>query len=194
MCSCTPLKFGPLLQEFAKNFSLNVSQVAYKYTNEESFAYYLDILEISAKNIDVAEVDDVCDLYGVLFVYNQLFVPCNLTSGTPRPLCSNSCYFFRSNCSREFDSIIKLISIIAKNSLVYDCGNTFHFINVLSNFANSSKDFEEDCIDISGNMLSNFGFYVLDRSHKIVRYSQQNHLKYDFNGIELFTRYVCICT
>ena len=142
----------PLILEYAKNYSLNLSQISYKYTNEETITYYLDVLAISSKTIDVDEID-LCDLYGVLFAYNQIFVPCNLTSGTPRPLCSKFCYFFRSNCSRSFNAIIKFSSIFGKNSFVDDCENTFHFINVFSNFTNSSKDFEEDCIDISGNML-----------------------------------------
>ena len=165
LCSCTPLKLDPLVLEYSKNYSLNLSQVAYKYTNEETFAYYLDLLEIYTKNIgDYKIYIDVCDLCAALFAYNQVLVPCNLTSGTPRPICSKSCYLFRSNCSRAFNAVIKLSRILVRGSLVDNCENTFHFINTFGNFANSSKDFEEDCIDISGNVLSNLEFYVLVKS------------------------------
>ena len=71
----------------------------------------------------------------------------------PRPLCSRFCYLFRSNCKSEYEQTLIYANLFMKNSIVDDCKNTFHFINIVSNFSNSSKDFEDDCLDFPGTYL-----------------------------------------
>ena len=153
-CSCIHLKLDSLILQYSKKFGIHVNVVAYKYTSEETFTTYLKLLEYGGRAVHNYESNiDLCEIYLALLVYNYAFVPCNLTSGTPRPLCSHSCYFARSNCSNSFNFVLKSANIFKEGSFVDDCENTLHFINEVHNFPNSSKYFEDDCIDFPGRLL-----------------------------------------
>ena len=165
ICSCILLKLDTRLLNFIKNLNLYNAvfyTVSYKYTSEENFARYLEYLKLgvdtSCTASYVTEIE-ICDIYGAQFVYHQIFVPCNLTSGTPRPLCSRFCYFFRSNCKSNYDKILKYANVFEKDIIIDDCTNTFQFQNKVSNFTNSSKDFEDDCVDFPGECIAeNFSY------------------------------------
>ena len=95
-----------------------------------------------------------CRLYGAFFLYTNIFIPCNLTTGTPRPLCSKSCYFYRSNCYGDYSRLLKYGGAILMTSFSDDCENTFNIANTVFNFTKVSEDFKDDCLDIPGILLS----------------------------------------
>ena len=114
---------------------------------------YLDVLaRIHLSDLHNYEIK-FCSIYAILYVYNSIFIPCNLTTGTPRPQCSKSCYFLRNNCTRHYNLILEYDKILAEDSFIDDCDNTFNFINNAHNFSNSSKDFEDDCLDLPGMLF-----------------------------------------
>ena len=156
MCSCITLKFNSVILELSRIFSIHFSPVAYMYTSNETIATYLKLVNsVAISELKYESEIDLCEVYIVVLLYNYLFVSCNLTTGTPRPFCSRSCYFVRNNCRSDFDIVLKFADVFKKDSIVDDCENTFHFINTVHNFANSSKDFEDDCIDFPGRLLNN---------------------------------------
>ena len=126
----------------------------YKYTNERNFNQKVSgILEVTVIH-NLRHFDNVlsskCLYYSAIIIYNAVFIPCNLTTGMPRPLCSNACYFFRDFCNAEYTIGIKYLRL---NGIVSDyCENTLEHINKLFYYPNSSKDFESNCIDFTGNV------------------------------------------
>ena len=156
MRSCIILKFNSVVLELFRIFSIHFIPVVYKYTGNETIATYLKLVNsVAISELKYESEIDLCEVYIIVLLYNYLFVSCNLTTGTPRPFCSRSCYFVRNNCRSHFDIVLKFSDVFKKDSIVDDCENTFHFINTVHNFANSSKDFEDDCIFFPGRLLNN---------------------------------------
>ena len=140
-------------------YSLSLNNIVYKYTGEGNITKILNLMKMVAGLLPGYPVTE-CRSYGYILGYNILLVPCNLTTGKPRPLCSNSCYYYRVNCSEEYDSVLRSAKKYNLDS-VSDCDNTFSLINTIFGFANSSKEFEEDCFDIRGMLLNNLRYICM---------------------------------
>ena len=120
----------------------------FKYTSESNFTKFLEALKVAIPYIPLFS-SSRCLFYSAIFVYNYVFVPCNLTTGTPRPLCSSACYTFNYDCDYEYNTIISYANLF-EVPLSDDCENTLHHINKEYGYSNSSKDFENDCLNFPG--------------------------------------------
>ena len=147
LCSCIPLQLNPEVQVYSE-YSVSLNSMIYKYTSESNFTKFLDALVVAVEYLPQLS-STVCLSYSAFFVYNYIFIPCNLTTGSPRPLCSSACYFFRYYCEYQYTTIIAYANLLGI-SIYDDCENTFNHINVIFHYPNSSKDFEDDCIDFPG--------------------------------------------
>ena len=147
-CSCFSIvKLNPEVQIYS-DYDVSLNGMAFKYTSMKNFTKYLDNLIIAARYIPQFSSSS-CLFYSAVFVYNHLFIPCNLTTGTPRPLCSKACYMFSNECEYEYTTMItyaNLIGIPIENG----CENAFGHINSIFNYPNTSKDYENDCYDFPG--------------------------------------------
>ena len=151
MYSCIPLlQLDPSVKIYSE-YSLAVNSMIYNYTSEKNITKFLKTLNLAVQYLPQLSKSE-CSFHGAVFVYNYIFVPCNLTVGTPRPLCSSACYVFRSSCEYEYTTIITYAKLLGI-PLFDDCENTFHHINNLFHYPNSSKDFEDDCFDFPGNCV-----------------------------------------
>ena len=130
------------------DYSVSLNGMIFKYTSEKNLTSLLDILILAVRYIPQFS-SSRCLFYGAVFVYNNLFIPCNLTTGTPRPLCSKACYSFSNDCEYEYNTIINYAHV-AGIPIKNVCENTFTHINSLFNYPNSSKDYENDCYDFPG--------------------------------------------
>ena len=141
------------LQAFSQ-YGLSIDNMIYNYTSEKNFSNYLEALKLGVTIEFFPEFSSsTCLSYAAVFAYNYILIPCNLTTGTPRPLCSTDCYIFRYYCDNLytiFDEYADLLNI----PFVDDCDNTFHHLNEQFNFPNSSQDFKDDCFDFSGTTNS----------------------------------------
>jgi len=118
----------------------------FKYTSDKNISRLLDRLQ-STRNL-LASARSSCKVSTGAFLCNTAFVPCNLTTGTPRPLCSRSCSIFRSVCDREFNVTLSLGEILGIH-FSPSCENTLHHINIGGfGFPNSSSEFEDDCYNL----------------------------------------------
>ena len=85
--------------------------MTYKYTSERNFTRLLEIVEVFVAPSQILRyisnplLSD-CQYYIIIVVYTAFIIPCNLTTGTPRPLCSNACYHFRHSCDDEYKLIL----------------------------------------------------------------------------------------
>ena len=144
LSSCTQLEFSG--KESCSPYSLSLNHMTFKYTSDEKFSELLDILK-SVKSLLRNSVTRGCTFPTGVFLCNGIFIPCNLTTGTPRPLCSRSCSIFHSVCNLEYNTILNFARILNIN-FIESCENTLHHINMDYGYPNSSSDFEDDCYDL----------------------------------------------
>ena len=151
MYRCFPLlQLDPSVQLYA-TYSLAIDNMIYNYTSEKNVTKFLKDLKAAIQFLPLFS-ESPCLFYSAVFVYNYVFIPCNLTAGTPRPLCSSACYAFRRSCNYHYTTIISFAKLL-RIPLFDDCENTFHHINNLFQYPNSSKDFEDDCFDFPGSCV-----------------------------------------
>ena len=90
-----------------------------------------------------------CRKNSLLIGCSIVFIPCNLTTGAPIPLCSNDCSSFESECYNEF-STLSDFSIIYDYPFIQNCQNTLSHLNTYFNYPNSSSDFKDNCLAVPG--------------------------------------------
>ena len=152
LCSCISLyQLDPELLSLSQCvYSFSISAIIFKYTSKSNFVNMIEPLKLAVKYSKSSyPYISRCQFYAAFFGYNYIFISCNLMTGTPRPLCRNSCYIFKDQCEFEY-TIISTYANWYGVPLSEDCENVFHHINKLYNYPNTSKDFENDCLDFPG--------------------------------------------
>ena len=148
MYSCFSLSnLDPEVHKYSK-YIISLNSIAFKYTSESNFTIFLDALKVAISYLPLFSESE-CLFYAAIYVYNHVFIPCNLTTGTPRPICSKACNLFSKECDYEYTTIITYGNLIGV-PLDDDCENTFNHINKIFAYPNSSKDYENDCYDFPG--------------------------------------------
>ena len=140
--SCTQVEFSS--GESCSPYSLSMNHVIFKYKSEKSFFVLLDYL---AESLFQHGSTRSCYIPTLIHLCNMVFIPCNLTTGTPRPLCQRSCFNYCSACNAEFTAISNAANFTTV-PLMHNCENTLHHINTGYGYPNSSSDFEDDCYDL----------------------------------------------
>ena len=92
-----------------------------------------------------------CYYGAVEFACNVLFVPCNLTTETPKPICSDICSNFRSACKDQFN-VMKDIAQINGFPFIDNCEDTLSHLKSYG-YPNLSSEFRDDCLSLSGMYL-----------------------------------------
>ena len=104
------------------SYSLATNGYLFNYINA-SFEYLTEV----SNQVETLFHNTGPTCYNITLTYacNALFVPCDLTSGTPIAMCSNSCKQFKTICSVEYDTVVKglvaitFVSDICSDTLVY---------------------------------------------------------------------------
>ena len=146
LCSCTQIKFSG--ENSCSSYSLSLNHMTFKYTNAKNFSELLNLLQSVRILLRNSKTKD-CEFPTGLFLCNTVFVPCNLTTGTPRPFCSSACSNFYSACNVEFNTISGFTKIL-NYPFMHNCKNTLHPLNIGYGYPNVSSDFEDDCLDLPG--------------------------------------------
>ena len=146
----------PIIVDFSE-YSLSWNHMIYMYTSERNLTKKWKDLEIVVEILNLYHYLPTisfqeCTYYLAIVIYNTAFVPCNMTTGMPRPLCSSACYYFRHSCDHEYKDFIAYANLFGIPITDDYCENTFEPINKVFHFPNSSKDFESDCLDFPGNV------------------------------------------
>ena len=136
--------------------------MTFKYTSDRNFSEFLNLLE-SVEVLLRNTVTRGCTPPTGVFLCNLIFIPCNLTTGTSRPLCSRSCSKFYSACTVEFDTIHNIAGFLGV-PFSDSCENTLHHINMGYGYPNSSNDFEGDCYELP-NVPDGMRFYNMQSMH-----------------------------
>ena len=100
-------------------------------------------IQHAKQSINIQGISFKCYLSVNLFLCNYVFIPCNLTTGTPKPICSKSCYNFYHSCPDQYNLIYNMMGYPFMN----DCNNTLGHLAEWHEYAASSDDFDDDCLD-----------------------------------------------
>lgn len=143
------IQFDSLPNGTCANFTQASSSVIFRYTDENNFMSYFEIVNGLETLLDNSAADEVCRRAVAYIVCNYVFIPCNLTTGNPRPICTQSCnYYFTSRCKEIFDTIVQFSTVI-DYPFMNDCPNTLSHLEAFEFFF-LSDSFADDCIDIIG--------------------------------------------
>ena len=112
----------------------------------ENFTLYSETI-ITLEDIIRLGFTGFCGKILTYFLCNYVFVPCDLTTGAPRPICTDSCYFVLTECQSEFSLVLQFTSTI-DYPIIDNCENTLANLQVGFGFPCSSSSFEDNCIDM----------------------------------------------
>ena len=147
MCRC--IRLDGLTNAACRRFNQASQNVIFNYATEEQFDSYIETLDGLEELLDDADADEVCQQAAGYIICNYVFIPCNLTTGNPRPICTVPCdYYFNVRCSDIFAVILRFSTII-DYPLMNNCPNTLSHLAEFG-FSLLSDNFADDCIDIAG--------------------------------------------
>jgi len=123
--------------------------IIFNYINEEQFNELIKTLNGLESLLNSTDEDAICQQAAAYIICNYGFIPCNLTTGNPRPICTESCnYYFNIRCRELFITIIRFASIITY-PFMNNCPNTLSHLQGFG-YSLTSDSFADDCIDIVG--------------------------------------------
>ena len=132
-----------------EEFFRGSDNIMFKYTTLEGFESYIDTVNNLESLLVSADTVQVCRQAAAYFICNYVFIPCNLTTGNPRPICTIACdYYFNDFCKSLFEVILRFSSIL-EYPFMNNCPNTLSHLETFG-FSLSSDSFADDCIDIAG--------------------------------------------
>ena len=141
---CWQLNF--LRQHICADFSITTDFLVYGYTSYENLTRFADDLN----NYKILfDYPGICGLITAYFICNVAFVPCNVFTGAPRPICTDSCYYFRTECENVYNALLG-VTISLDPDYKDNCNNTFNNLQITYDFPCSSDSLAYDCIDLIG--------------------------------------------
>ncbi|XP_065911786.1 tyrosine-protein kinase receptor UFO-like isoform X3 [Dysidea avara] len=149
----TCVQFNNLIEVCAQH-SLATNNYLYQYTsvhNLTTFGNLLSVLESFTRLIT-----DGCFNTTASFICNGIFVPCDLTTGEAKAICTNSCYKFKEDCTLEYDSIIKGAALIEGIILQLEsfCADTLVLIKDAFGANTTASGVECNCLDVQNDTQS----------------------------------------
>jgi len=142
LCRC--LKFT--VNDHCIEYNLATNDYIYQYTSVMNMTQFSSVIRQVVPLLDIQGIPFNCQVALNLFLCNFGFPPCNLTTGTPKPICSKSCFYFHQNCPLQFE-LMHTISGFFGFSFVEDCFNTLGHLEQWYDIEISSDDFGDDCLD-----------------------------------------------
>ena len=130
--------------------------VIYNYTTQENFYNYIEATDSSPSLLRDAfeeekEEEELCQYAFTYIICNYVFIPCNLTTGYPRPICTKSFdHYVNRLCAYTFQYFLRFASTIH-----YPFTNDSNTLAHLETFGYSlsSDSFADGCIDIAGTYV-----------------------------------------
>ena len=134
------------VNDHCTQYNLATNDYLYQYTSVKNISLLSNAIQEVLPLIRIQGVTFICELALNLFLCNFALSPCNLTTGTLKPICSQSCFFFRQNCNTHYD-LARTIASFRGFPFADDCDNTLRHLQLWYNIEVSSDDFGDDCLD-----------------------------------------------
>ena len=135
-----------LSENYCADFSLATDSYVYGYTSSENITGFNNNLDTFETYFDLSEN---CQLFGAYYFCNYGAIPCDLFTGAPRPICSDSCYYFTTECNSMYRTALLFIDQVYP-AFVNNCDNTLSHLQTSYGFPCSSNSLEHNCIDLLG--------------------------------------------
>ena len=132
-----------LRQTICADYTFATDFYGYGYTSNENLTALAAIIE-SLK--DFFEFSFLCHRFAAYFICNYVFVPCDLFTGAPRSICTDSCNYLRRFCDDTYFTVVNVGSLTFP--IVDNCENTLIQLQTGYNFPCSSSSLGNDCIDL----------------------------------------------
>ena len=131
-------------QSGCAEYSLATDFYGYQYTSNENLTSFATILESFRALLDFSFI---CHRFAAYYICNYVFVPCDLFTGAPKSICSDSCYLLRKYCDET-------VMVAALRFPIEDnCENTLSHLQLEYNFPCSSSSIGNDCIDLRSMLI-----------------------------------------
>ena len=143
------LKLDFIQQGMCANFTFATDYYYYEYTNYENLSNFNMILQ-QIEPVITVDLIFLCYEFATYYFCNYVFPPCDLTTGAPRAICSESCDYFVTHCAKVYSLLV--IYLEAYEVLKYiniDCSNTLNLQQDYG-FPCSSNSLQNNCIDLLG--------------------------------------------
>ena len=134
-------------QGLCADFSVAIDYYHYEYTSYENLSnFHMTLLEIEP--VIIIDLQYFCYQFIAYYMCNYVFPPCDLTSGAPRAICTESCQYFLTDCSEAYNDLV--IYVDAYGSIFnVECRNTLKLQQDFG-FPCSSSSLQNNCIDLLG--------------------------------------------
>ena len=133
---------------FCADLSLTTDSYGYEYASFETLTEFTNAL---SSYETVFNLDQHCQFFGVYYFCNYVLIPCDLFTGAPRPICSDSCYYLTTECGSIYNTVLFFASQVYP-AFVDDCENTLSHLQTSYGFPCSSNSLEHNCIDLLGRL------------------------------------------
>ena len=149
ICICRCIQLDALENAACNGYFQGMHNVILDYTTQENFYDYIETLNNLEPLLSDSGEDNICQNATAYLLCNYVFIPCNLTTGNPRPICTMPCdYYVNRRCANLFEIILRFSSII-NYPFMNDCPNTLSHLETFG-YSLSSASFADDCIDLAG--------------------------------------------
>ena len=135
------LKLTFLRSTTCDDVSLATDFYGYEYTNLTEILNQVDNYDL------LLDFNHICGQLTGYFICNYVFIPCDLFTGAPRPICSDSCYYYCTECSDTYHTLLRVIPQ-AYPYIMDDCDNTLSHLQTGYDFPCSSSSLENNCLDL----------------------------------------------
>ena len=133
-------------ENFCADFSLAIDSYIYGYDSSENLTGYSNDLNMFVNLFDLGQH---CQFFATYYLCNYALIPCDLFTGAPRAICSDSCYYLTTECSSIYSTVLLFATQIYP-AFVDDCENTLSHLQTSYGFPCSSNSLEHNCIDLLG--------------------------------------------
>ena len=126
------------------NFSLATNVYSYGYTSYQNLSR---IIRFTERIRRVTDFSLFCNRFITYYLCNYVFIPCDLTTGGPRAICSISCYYLHVHCYERYFAALSFVASVGY-PVNESCEDTLSHLQLGFGFPCSSSSLQNDCIDI----------------------------------------------
>ena len=140
-------------QGLCANFSVATDYYHYEYTSYEN----LSNLHMTVQQIEpviTIAIQFHCHQFATYYLCNYIFPPCDLTTGAPQAICTESCDYLLTEC---YDVYLQLVLFLDAYEFILNvtCGNTLNLQQDYG-FPCSSSSLQNNCTDLLGILTLHF--------------------------------------
>ena len=139
-------------QGLCANFSFATDYYYYEYTSYENLSNFDMDLQQLEPLVTFNLLEYYCFEFAIYYFCNHVFPPCDMATGAPRAICTESCDYLLTSCSEAYSQSVIYSEVFGDvNFLNINCSNTLSLQQDYG-FPCSSSSLQNNCIDLLGKL------------------------------------------